>query len=387
MAHVYYDTKQQVSILYSKFQATKHLIYYPPVSCQPFSHAVFRKCTTVPLRVLAHIAVCWFPTVSFSVPLFNENPFFALSSKLMSSECNGKKHVCDDPQMRGLRGQMIDWSGVDGSWYNLIKDDEVDLHINLRVTAPLPREFPDRQLITGVSVISEGHSLVVEIRNPYTVDTDGCPTGVSPCLADGGLRAIVDGLEDDSILRSLRHESVVEGIELSASNIPVECRQSGGDTIWTLTYEEMLQGKRRRSTEETFENWVLRFESMAPPPWCARYVEQHDLAEVQSIYAVFKIVTATATVRVNIGTNYQGNGEKHWDGRALPNMEFWQMNVGIEGLVLEHESLTGLLGETARPVIDQNGEPVLHGYEALRGTVEDYLVDGPLGTDFVLLHQ
>ena len=303
------------------------------------------------------------------------------------SECNDGSNACGDPHMRGLRGQTFDWSGVDGGWYSLIKDEEADFHVNLRTTAPLPEEFPDRQLITGVSLLSAGHSLVIEVKNPYDVDTDGCPPGVQPCLANGGLRALVDGLEDANISRPMRLEQVAESITMSASNLPVECRQFGGDKIWARFYEEMLQGKRELFIEETFEDWVLRLESMAAPDWCARYVDQHGLANVQSSYAVFKIATASVTLRLNVGTNYQGNGELNWDGRALPEMEFWQMNVGIDGLVPEHESLSGLLGSTARPVMDENGHAVMHGYEAFRGTVEDYRVDGPLGTDFALLHQ
>ncbi|CAN0188311.1 unnamed protein product, partial [Ectocarpus sp. 12 AP-2014] len=71
--------------------------------------------------------------------------------------------ICDDPHMKGLRGQKIDWSGVDGEWYSFIKDDDMDLQVNVRLTAPLPEAFPERQLVTGISVISEGHSLVLEV--------------------------------------------------------------------------------------------------------------------------------------------------------------------------------------------------------------------------------
>lgn len=301
--------------------------------------------------------------------------------------CPEETPLCEDPHMDGLRGQTIDWSGVDGGWYSLVRDDEADLNVNLRVTAPLPQEFPDRQLITGISVLTAGHSLVIEVRDPYTVDTAPCPAGISPCLANGGLRAVVDGVENQRMLTSLRRESVADGITVSASNLPVECRQFGGDKIWATMYEEMVQGRRELSMEERFEDWVLMLKTMAAPDWCAKYMNEHDLADVQSSHAVFKIVTAAASVRLHVGTNYQGNGELNWDGRVLPDLEFWQMNVGIDGLVLEHESLTGLLGETARPVLDQDGNKIMHGFEAFRGSVEDYRVDGALGTDFALLHQ
>lgn len=88
--------------------------------------------------------------------------------------------MCDDPHMKGFRGQTIDWSGIDGGWYCHIKDDIVDLHVNIRVTAPLPDEFPRRQLTTGVAILSEGHSLVIEAKDTYNISTDGCPRGISP---------------------------------------------------------------------------------------------------------------------------------------------------------------------------------------------------------------
>ena len=118
--------------------------------------------------------------------------------------------MCDDPHMKGLRGQKIDWSGIDVGWYNMLTDIDAGLHVNVRVTAPLPEEFPDRQLITGLSVLSEGHSLVVQVKNPYDINTDGCPRGISPCLANGGLSAVVDGEEVEGLLRFSRDEYVVD---------------------------------------------------------------------------------------------------------------------------------------------------------------------------------
>lgn len=286
--------------------------------------------------------------------------------------------------MKGLRGQKIDWSGIDGGWYNLIKDDDAHLHVNVRLTAPLPEAFPDRQLVTAVSVLSEGHSLVIEVNNPYDTNTNGCPRGISPCLANGGLRAVVDRKETEGVLRFLRDEYVVDGIAVSASNLPAECRQFGGDKIWARMHDEMLQSTRALTTEELFEDWILRFDDMAAPEWCARYIDEHNLADLQSIHAVFKLVTSTVTVRLNVGTNYQGGGELDWDGRVLPDLEFWQMDVGLDGLSLDNESLSGILGETARPVLDEDGVEVMEGPEAYRGAVGDYRVSGPLGTYFNL---
>ena len=301
--------------------------------------------------------------------------------------------MCDDAHMQGLRGQTIDWSGVDGGWYCLVTDDNANLHANVRLTAPLPEDFPNRQLITGFSIISEGHSLVIEVKDPYDVSTDGCPSNMSPCLADGGLRAIVDGKEVYGLLRSSRNEYVADGIAVSASNLPVECRQFGGDKIWARMYDEIMQGKRhvdlgvdtrRVAVGELFEDWILGFDHMAAPDWCTQYIAHHHLADVQSNHAIFQIVTPAVTVRLNVGTNFQGNGELDWDGRVLPDLEFWQMDVGLNGLSTESDTMSGILGETARPVLDKDGHEVMKGDEAFRGTVEDYRVSGYLGTKFAL---
>ena len=262
------------------------------------------------------------------------------------------------------------------------------LHVNVRVTAPLPQEFPDRQLITGLSMISEGHSLAIEVKNPYDIDTTtGCPSGKTPCFSDGGLRAAVDGEEVEGILHFSRDAYVADGIIVSASDVPAECRQFGGDKIWVRMYDEMLEGIRQLSFEERFEDWILRFDDMAAPQWCAQYIDQHDLADLQSIHAVFKIVTSSVTVRLNVGLNSQGDGELDWDGRVLPGLEFWLMDVGPDGWSLDHQLLSGILGETARPVLDEDGREVMEGFEAFRGTAQDYRVSGPLGTDFDLLSK
>lgn len=301
--------------------------------------------------------------------------------------CPPGSNLCGDPHMQGLRGQSIDWAGVDGGWYCLIRDDLADIHVNVRLTAPLPDEFPDRQLITGVSVMSEGHSLVIQVKNPYAVDPfDGCPDETSPCLANGALRVEVDGNEGNGqLLGVTRDEHVVEGMDISASNLPVECRQFGGHTIWARMYEEMLQGTRQL-TSESFEDWVLLFDNMAAPEWCAKYVAERSLLDVQSTHAIFRIMTSDVTVRLNVGVDHQGKDgtEPNWDGRTLPELDFWQMDVGLDGLDIENPALSGILGETARPVLGEDGREVLEGLDALRGSVEDYRVSGPCATSFVL---
>ncbi|MEP3106868.1 MAG: hypothetical protein ABJO54_07375 [Hyphomicrobiales bacterium] len=313
--------------------------------------------------------------------------FLPFAPNVNNAVCPDGAAVCDHHYMEGLRGQKIEWSGVDGAWYNLIRDEEVRLHVNVRMTAPMPEEFPDRHFITGLSVLSEGHSLVIEVKNPYDIDTNGCPDETMPCLSDGGLRAVADGEEVGGFLHFSRDEHVVDGITVSASNLPAECRRFGRDKIWARMYDEMLQGTRQLATEENFEDWILRVDDMAAPNWCAQYIDQHDIADLQSIDAVFKIVTPSGMVRLNVGTNSQGEDELEWDGRVLPDLKFWQMNVGLDGLSSVRESLSGILGETAHPVVDEDGREVMEGYDAFRGTYEDYRVSGPLGTEFALVNR
>ncbi|CAM9782452.1 unnamed protein product [Ectocarpus sp. 12 AP-2014] len=308
--------------------------------------------------------------------------------RLQDDQCEVGGGLEGDPHMQGLRGQRINWSGVDGGWYSLIKDDDTDVDINVRVTAPLPDEFPDRQLVTSLAVLSEGHSLVIKVENPYTTDTDGCPEGVSPCLANGGLRIFVDDQEEDGLLRFSRQVSLGDGaISVSASNLPVECRKFGGHKIWGRMYQEILEGRRRLDNRESFEDWILKSDHMPAPRWCGKYIAENGLADMQSTHAIFKIETPTLTVRLDAGVNYQGDGELDWDGRVLPDLEFWQMDVAVDGLDVEHSALSGLLGETARPVYDENGNEVMAGFEAFRGTVEDYRVSNALGVHFPLLDK
>ncbi|CAN0285148.1 unnamed protein product [Ascophyllum nodosum] len=295
--------------------------------------------------------------------------------------------VCFDPHLQGLRGQHIEWTGVDGGWYALVNDDEDDLQINVRTTAPLPNDFPDRQFITGVAILSQGHSLVVEVKEPYTVDTHGCSNDVSPCLADGGLTVSVDGELVDHLTGPTNDVHLPGDIEVSSSNLPPACREFGGRKVWARMQKDMLRGRRHLSAAKTFEDWVLSFTHMVAPEFCATFVANSDLSKVQSDQALLRIATPTAVVRLSVGINHRRAGKTDRFGRDLPELDFWQMGVGVEGLNLNHESLSGLLGNTARVVLDAEGNKVMEGTDALPGKIIDYRVSDAEGTDFPLLHN
>lgn len=123
------------------------------------------------------------------------------------------------------------------------------------------------------------------------------------------------------------------------------------------------------------------------PTRCTEHVAEKGLWDVQSPHAIYQIITPSAIVRLNVGSGHQTGGELGRDGRVLPDLDVWQMDVGLVGLSLENEGLTGILGETARPVCDKDGKAVMKGDDAFRGTAEDYRVSGALGTDFALLHH
>lgn len=54
------------------------------------------------------------------------------------------------------------------------------------------------------------------------------------------------------------------------------------------------------------------------------------------------------------------------------------MDLYIERCDVDPSAVTGILGETMRPVLDSSGQPIMSGDDALRGEVEDYRVSSPL---------
>lgn len=62
------------------------------------------------------------------------------------------------------------------------------------------------------------------------------------------------------------------------------------------------------------------------------------------------------------------------------------MDVHVERYKLDENTVTGILGETMRPVYDKDGVPVTWGPHAMRGEVEDYRVSGPLAK-FMGIHE
>ena len=108
---------------------------------------------------------------------------------------------------------------------------------------------------------------------------------------------------------------------------------------------------------------------------------------MESNHAVFHIVTPTSSLRVNIGVNHQDRVTAE-DGATVlvPELDFWQGDVGVERSRFS-DTVSGMLGETSRLLLNENGLPIMEGIGAIRGTPEDYRVDGPFGVEFELLRH
>lgn len=227
--------------------------------------------------------------------------------------------VGDDPHMIGFHGQNVDWRGEDGGWYVLIS--EADTQMSVRLTAPLPEDFPDRQLVTGLSIIyGDGHSLVIETKNPYTTGTAGCPDDwFTPCLSEGTLRITVDSKEQEAV-PTIRGELPGVGAYLTAINLPAECQPYGGDIIWANKAERM-EAHRGLAADTAasgltdiagfdLARWISTWSSsVAAPSWCNKFMEEAGVIGALSYHSrhtVFSIETPALALRLHHGTNHQG---------------------------------------------------------------------------------
>ena len=118
----------------------------------------------------------------------------------------------------------------------MVSDGE-DFQRNVRLTAPMPEEFPDKQLVAVVSILSPGgRSFLIEVKNQYTIDTAGCGGGDGsslPCLAIGAFRFVIDGVEHKSLEIPGKAVDLPGDRLVSSANLPAECWPFGGNLIWT----------------------------------------------------------------------------------------------------------------------------------------------------------
>ncbi|CAM9227573.1 unnamed protein product [Ectocarpus sp. 13 AM-2016] len=293
--------------------------------------------------------------------------------------------MCGDPHMTGFLGQKFDFTGEDGGWYSVIADS--NMNINMRVTSPVA-DLPEITYITGLSVLTTDtdgleHSIVIEVADPHDLDSS-CPAGVSPCLGDGALVVLLDGEES---LLAPGTVALGADVEISAANLPGACRSFGFEKYWERKKLENARAGRRLRTPPSMGEWILGDPTATNMKECTEYVARAEAEEGgvfahQSEHASFQIVTPKATVRLSHGRLHQIAMRDPTDRFDLPDHLTWQMNMAID-----HDDVSnaakGILGQTFVPTRDADGKPIMTGLEAIRGTEEDYRVDGALGVDFL----
>ncbi|CAM9792063.1 unnamed protein product [Laminaria digitata] len=215
--------------------------------------------------------------------------------------------ACGDPHMTGFLGQKFDFTGRDGAWYALISDCPT-MHLNMRVTAPVP-SVPAITYISGLSLLTTDtdgfeHTVVISVKEPHTQDSV-CPPELSTCLADGSLSVVVDG---EQALLSPGTVQLAPGVEVSAVNLPDECRSFGFETYWEKKKEESASSGRRLLAAETvgMDEWILTDPTATNMAECTEYVASASTTEgglfsYPSEHASFQIVTPEVTIRLSHG--------------------------------------------------------------------------------------
>lgn len=280
--------------------------------------------------------------------------------------------------MTGFLGQSFEFTGVDGTWYALVSELP-RMHLNMRVTAPIPA-VPTVTYITGLSLLATDvdgteHAIVILVKDPHSMDS-ACHTEATPCLADASLNVVVDGEE---ALVAPGTVGAGPGIQVTAVNIPGECRSFGFEDYWAAKQESVQVG-RKLSERLSMEDWILADPTVANPAECMEYVTRSLEAEGglfahQSEHATFQIVTPAATIRLSHGRLHELPRRDATDRFDLPDYMTWQMNLAIDHTDVTHEA-TGVLGETFVPTRDAGGDVIMHGMGAIRGQHQDCELNG-----------
>ncbi|CAM9208077.1 unnamed protein product [Ectocarpus fasciculatus] len=303
--------------------------------------------------------------------------------------------ACGDPHMTGFRGQKFDFVGQDGHWYSVLSDTP-SLEVNMRVSNPVP-SVPEITYITGLGVKtldSDGfeHTIVITVTDPHSLDS-ACPVGGSTCLADGALTVELDG---EVTLVSPGEAQLGPNVAISAVNLPGACRSFGFEKYWERKKEEYARAAAGRSLFDRTEmqqmsEWILGDPTATNMAECTEYVMQATadgstgLFEHDSEHTSFQILTPKGKIRLSHGRLHQLATRDPTDMFDIPDHLTWQMNLAFDDLDLTLDA-TGILGETQVPTLDANGSPIMQGMAAIRGAEDDYLVEGPVDTEFAAAH-
>lgn len=112
----------------------------------------------------------------------------------------------------------------------------------------MPPTFPERQLVTGITLVIEGgHTVVDDVNDPLDLaPTCGGTTGTAgsaPCLVNGDPRVTVDGHKE---VQGAGEHHFDGGIRITAVNLPLECQRFGEYLMWGgLDEEQRLRNGTR----------------------------------------------------------------------------------------------------------------------------------------------
>eukprot|EP00904_Undaria_pinnatifida_P008988 jgi/Undpi1/5219/HiC_scaffold_2.g00501.m1 len=293
-----------------------------------------------------------------------------------------------DPHLVGLEGQKFDFTGQSNNWYALLSAWDTD-HVNMRVTAPIA-DLPIVTYITGITVQTEDddgvvHTIAIFVTNPNVLETS-CTDNAQPCIGDGALTVLLDGVS----MASPGEIELGPGVSVMAANIPGECRPFGFEKYWQRKIREAEfvdppSGRRRLSHVPSADRWIAEDPAATNPAECTQYVSsaiQHEsLFAHQSDHVSFQLVTPRLTMRLNHGKLHQLPERDPTDTFDIPDHTTFQMNLGFMGMKGD-DKMQGIIGETAVPTIDEHGAEIMSGLKAIRGEEQDYKVDGPLGKTF-----
>eukprot|EP00904_Undaria_pinnatifida_P007892 jgi/Undpi1/4232/HiC_scaffold_16.g07598.m1 len=193
-------------------------------------------------------------------------------------------------------------------------------------------------------------------------------------------------LDGDEVLFAPGTASLAPGVEVTAANLPGECRSFGFEQYWERKELEYAQAHRRLQAAEYMGDWILGDPTVTNMAECIEYVagalmDGNALFHHQSEHVSFRIVTPNATIRLSHGRLHQLPMRDPTDQYDLPDHLTWQMNMAIDHSNIS-QNAQGIIGETFVPTRDANGDMIMHGMECIRGEQEDYYVEGPLGVFF-----
>ena len=318
---------------------------------------------------------------------YTQHIFYLLLCSLPLSFLGTDAILHGDPHLVGLAGQKFDFTGQSNCWYALLSAWGTD-HVNMRVTAPIA-DLPGVTYITGISIQTDdedgvGHSIVLFVSNPSVLQTS-CPVDGQPCIGEGALTVLVDGVR----VTRPGQTDLGPGVSIAAANIPGECRPFGFEQYWQLKVREAellaAQSRRRLSASPTMDRWIADDGSATNPAECKEYVSKAmkhgGIYTHQSDHVSFQIITPNLTLRLNHGKLHQLPERDPTDAFDIPDHTTFQMNIGFMGIKRD-DTLQGIIGETSVPTIDQHGAKIMSGLEAIRGQEDDYRVHGPLGKAF-----